>query len=205
MKKANHIGLRVHATCEEKLFVGPRAPTATLGVCGRCGAPKARNIGCVPCARISKRAYKKRHPAQVSAAASVYKKAQHAAKASERAEKKAAKRASRAQRRRDAQRTWKVSNRGAVNASTARRFAAKLHATPSWANKFFIDEAYALAVLRTELFGFPWEVDHRVPLRSRLVCGLHVENNLRVIPAAENLAKSNRHWPGMWGAERMAA
>jgi hypothetical protein len=36
-----------------------------------------------------------------------------------------------------------------------------------------------------------------VPLRSKLVSGLHVENNLRVIPARENNQKKNKHWPDM--------
>ncbi len=29
------------------------------------------------------------------------------------------------------------------------------------------------------------------------LCGLHVEHNLRVIPAAVNLAKKNFYWPDM--------
>lgn len=38
---------------------------------------------------------------------------------------------------------------------------------------------------------------HVVPLRHRLVCGLHCEANLRAVPASCNRAKSNRYWPGM--------
>lgn len=62
---------------------------------------------------------------------------------------------------------------------------------PVWANKFFIDEIYALARLRTELTGIEWQVDHIIPLRSKIVCGLHTEQNLQVIPAIENARKSN--------------
>lgn len=36
-----------------------------------------------------------------------------------------------------------------------------------------------------------------VPLKSALVCGLHVEHNLQVIPKTENLKKFNSVWPGM--------
>lgn len=72
-----------------------------------------------------------------------------------------------------------------------------MRATPSWANPFFIEEAYHLAKLRSEMTGFAWHVDHVVPLKSRIVCGLHVEHNLAVVPAPYNLSKGNRHWPDM--------
>jgi hypothetical protein len=62
-------------------------------------------------------------------------------------------------------------------------------ATPSWANKFFIAEAYHIAKVREKMLGGKWHVDHIVPLRGKNVCGLHVEHNLQVIPAAVNLKK----------------
>ena len=92
---------------------------------------------------------------------------------------------------------WKVANRDKVAAKEARRRSAKLLATPKWANEFFIEEAYALAKLRTEILGFRWEVDHIVPLISPLVCGLHCEANIQVIPESLNRSKANRHWPDM--------
>lgn len=82
-------------------------------------------------------------------------------------------------------------------AKTQKRNAAKLRATPLWANDFFIKEAYHLAKIRTEITGFNWHVDHLVPLRNKLVCGLHCEYNLQVIPASENISKSNKYWPNM--------
>lgn len=78
--------------------------------------------------------------------------------------------------------------------------ATKLRAAPTWANQFFIQEAYALARLRTEqkTGGHDkWHVDHIVPLRSKIVSGLHVESNLQVIPAVHNQSKGNRYWPDM--------
>lgn len=84
----------------------------------------------------------------------------------------------------------------AVNAQLqrARRISAR-NATPAWANDFFIKEAYRLAKLREKLCGGKWHVDHVVPIVSPLVCGLHVEHNLQVIPGRENLEKGNRFTP----------
>ena len=75
----------------------------------------------------------------------------------------------------------------------AKRRAAKLQRTPAWANEFFISEAYELAKLRTKLTGIEWHVDHIVPLRGKLASGLHVHNNLQVIPWYENLSKGNSY------------
>lgn len=74
---------------------------------------------------------------------------------------------------------------------------AKINATPAWADRDRIAAVYVEAQRLSELTGNPHEVDHIVPLQSRLVCGLHVEHNLQVIPASINRSKSNRHWPDM--------
>jgi hypothetical protein len=80
---------------------------------------------------------------------------------------------------------------------TNRRLAAKhkaemLQATALWADESMIDEFYRLAQLRTLMTGIVWEVDHIIPLRGLGVRGLHVENNLQVIPKTLNAAKGNR-------------
>ena len=77
------------------------------------------------------------------------------------------------------------------------RFARKRKAQPVWASKFIMSEFYDASRLRTLHTGIKWNVDHIVPLRSKIVCGLHVEHNMRVIPAYENNKKSNRLWPDM--------
>lgn len=93
---------------------------------------------------------------------------------------------------------WARRNAGTVNAKNARRHAAKLQATPAWANRVEIRAIYEAAAL----LGPAFHVDHIVPLRSKRVCGLHCEANLRIIPAALNASKHNRHWPDMFeGAE----
>ena len=82
-------------------------------------------------------------------------------------------------------------------ARTANYRSSKIKSTPVWTNDFFVQEAYRLANLRKLVTGFDWHVDHIVPLNSKIVCGLHCEDNLQVIPGKENLIKQNRFWPGM--------
>jgi hypothetical protein len=89
-------------------------------------------------------------------------------------------------------RLWHEAHPHIKTMSVARRRAQKKQAIPSWANDFFIKEAYHLAKLRTRMTGFKWEVDHIYPLQSDVVCGLHVENNFQVIPATLNRSKGNK-------------
>ena len=98
---------------------------------------------------------------------------------------------------------WRLKNPEKRSATVRRHNAEKLKATPKWANKFIIEEAYDLARRRTLLKsgGHKWHVDHIVPLRSPFVCGLHVEHNLQVIPAITNQLKNNTVWPDMPDAQ----
>lgn len=99
-------------------------------------------------------------------------------------------------------RAWAKNNAARANEITAARRSAKLRATPAWAGdeleKLVIGEAYRLAKLRTEMTWVVWHVDHMVPLRSDLVCGLHCAANLQVIPASVNHSKNNLQWPDMF-------
>lgn len=82
------------------------------------------------------------------------------------------------------------------------RFAKQRSATPPWADsefeQFFASEIYDLARVRTAETGIKWEVDHMVPIRSPLVCGLHCSANLQLLTERANRQKRNSHWPGMW-------
>jgi hypothetical protein len=97
-------------------------------------------------------------------------------------------------------RLWRLSNRDRMNYHNALRRAAKLQATPKWADRSAIAAIYRQArELKREL-GEEWHVDHIVPLQSPVVCGLHCEANLQLLPGAENMKKGNRYWPDMWAA-----
>lgn len=80
---------------------------------------------------------------------------------------------------------------------TRRRQAQRLTATPAWADDAAMARIYAEAARRTAVEGIAYQVDHRVPLKSKFVCGMHCEANLEVIPKADNLRKGNRYWPDM--------
>lgn len=91
---------------------------------------------------------------------------------------------------------WARNNRGKANANIKAYKMRKKQACPTWLTEddmFLISEAYELAALRTQMFGFSWHVDHIIPLRGKSVSGLHVPWNLQVIPGTENMKKSNRY------------
>lgn len=73
-----------------------------------------------------------------------------------------------------------------VNLAKVRRYkAAKANRVPKWADLEKIQAIYA---------NCPPDkvVDHIIPLRGKLVSGLHVHNNLQYLTPAENAAKGNK-------------
>jgi hypothetical protein len=119
---------------------------------------------------------------------------------------------------REYRRAHMKANRGLHNARNARRKAIKRGATPPWADTKKIAEHYRSADLLGMLIGEWHHVDHIVPLKGprlqslsgnfsparsfvgpliNVVQGLHCESNMQVMLGAENIRKSNRHWPDM--------
>ena len=71
----------------------------------------------------------------------------------------------------------------------------KLNRVVSWEQElteFIGKEAHSLAKLRERIIGGKWSVDHIVPVRGKVVSGLHTWNNLQVIPMQQNRSKFNR-------------
>lgn len=87
---------------------------------------------------------------------------------------------------------WRRNNRGLRNAYEAKRKSSKLQCTPKWLNKKDVQAIkylYQLAKILEAQTGYKWHVDHVIPLQGKQVCGLHVPENLQVIPAIKNLKK----------------
>ena len=84
---------------------------------------------------------------------------------------------------------YRKEHKGIINAKTAKRRALKLNATPPEANLENIKAFYKSAQRVSKCLNIPHHVDHYVPLKRG---GLHIETNLQVIPATENLSKGDK-------------
>ena len=91
---------------------------------------------------------------------------------------------------------WVKSNRLNSTLNTAKYRSAKLQRTPAWLTEFDllrIKCVYQVAAMRSRESGYVWHVDHIIPLQGVFVSGLHVPDNLRVIPAVDNMRKNNHY------------
>ena len=99
------------------------------------------------------------------------------------------------EQRRAARNAWKGRNPEAVQASANAWKRRARHAMPPWLtdkHKVQIREIYLAARDLTRRTGVKHVVDHIIPLRSEVVCGLHVPWNLQILTHIENSTKSNR-------------
>ena len=99
-----------------------------------------------------------------------------------------------AARLREYRTTWKEAHKVQVRADTKARRRKHREATPPWITrkqKSEIRQLYQIAITMTQTTGEQYVIDHIYPLRSDVVCGLHVPWNLRVMTQDENLRKSN--------------
>lgn len=131
--------------------------------------------------REHERAYRRNHPDRKKASAAAYRAKEGVA-----------------ERQRDVQKQWAARNKDRISAKAAKRRSAILNATPGWANLKSIEAIYTEAKRVSQETGLVHHVDHVIPLKSKFVCGLHVECNLRVVSGVDNLSKGNRMWPEQW-------
>lgn len=88
---------------------------------------------------------------------------------------------------------WRKENSAKCAQYTSQRRAAKLQATPKWADKQKIEDKYKFAAFMKWLtMGIEYHVDHIEPLVNNEVCGLHTHDNLQILRAEQNLQKSNK-------------
>ena len=81
------------------------------------------------------------------------------------------------------------------HATAARRMAWRTERhkrAPAWRDREAIAAFYAEARRLTAETGVHHAVDHILPLRGKLVCGLHVEFNLQILTRLANSQKGNR-------------
>jgi hypothetical protein len=89
---------------------------------------------------------------------------------------------------------WKKDNKGYVNQYNKLRYERKRQRTPKWADLSKIKEVYEECKRLIKEYGpRSYHVDHIIPLKGKNVSGLHVENNLQIIKASENLTKGNKY------------
>ncbi len=89
-----------------------------------------------------------------------------------------------------ANKKWRASHPAVLRELEAARKRAK-HANLPWAEK----DKMLVVYQKAREWGM--EVDHIVPLKNELVCGLHVWHNLQLLDRNLNRAKRNHSWPDM--------
>tara|TARA_R110000823_G_scaffold199628_6_gene330715 strand:+ start:1090 stop:1602 length:513 start_codon:yes stop_codon:yes gene_type:complete len=156
--------------------------------CNKCGEDDqeaftpSRNTICSRCAAARVRVWQKANPEKRAAS----KRAWREANAEKVAASKKAWRKANLEKNKATRKAWKEKNVGAVRAMRARRRAAKLQRTPVWSETENIKGVY-LEAQRQQM-----QVDHIIPLKGKLVSGLHVWGNLQLLTPKDNHSKGNK-------------
>lgn len=152
------------------------------------GAPGGLRLECKACRRVKSISDYRNDPGRSKERSSAW------AKANPDRARAASKRHADANResRRALSRAWQKANKAKDAARSAAQRAAVKRATPAWANASYIALFYEMAQLESQRTGRPVHVDHIYPLESADVCGLHVEDNLQLLFAVDNIAKGNK-------------
>lgn len=151
---------------------------------GHTSPRRTDNRDCIECARERSVRQRRNKPEQVKATLRAW----YERNKDYALERAAAWAAANPEKVKQAKAKWQAANPGKARASRNRR-------TPRWltnADNASIRGQYDFAALMTWLVGVPYHVDHIIPLQGKLVSGLHVPSNLRVIRGADNIAKGNR-------------
>lgn len=133
----------------------------------------------------------KSFPSQVPETKSAYNAAYYAERKDLELDRCAAYHEANRDRRLEQSKQWRSDNRPRMRYLFAKRRAAQLLATPSWADQDSIGGMYELADIFKRA-GLQIEVDHIVPLQGKTVCGLHCESNLQLLNSQENKRKGNK-------------
>ena len=87
---------------------------------------------------------------------------------------------------------WRKNNKDKNTYKSQAYRARKIKAIPQWADNDKIKSIYAMASWLSFSCFQEYHVDHIIPLKNSKVCGLHTQDNLQIIPAHDNLRKSNK-------------
>lgn len=177
-----------------------------FGVCR--SAPDGHNPLCKLCALEKSRAWAAKNPEKIAGqrerrnANPEKEKARHAKRRAENPEKVRAAcrkwRSKNIEAERKRCRNWFQENPHRRSAYSSKFRADLLKRTPAWLTAEdlkTITWIYEMAKALSEATGVPHHVDHEFPLRGKYVSGLHVPENLQILPAIENQSKSNKWIP----------
>ena len=87
---------------------------------------------------------------------------------------------------------WQTKHPGYCRAQYQNYMTRQIFAMPSWVNAKDITAVYNKCQAISKRTGILHHVDHIIPLRGKLVSGLHIPWNLQILSAHDNCSKSNK-------------